>query len=58
VLVRVKPGAGVSSTAGLTTMTVLSLAVAVTYPPPDTVIEFDSGVSASDATFTVTVIAG
>jgi hypothetical protein len=39
-------------------ITVLSLTLLFADPPPDTVTEFNSGVPAFDATFTVTVIAG
>jgi hypothetical protein len=46
------------STGGFARIPVLSLALLLTDPPPDTITEFDSGVHAFDATLTVTVIGG
>jgi hypothetical protein len=42
---------------GFALITVLSLTLLPADPPPDTDTEFDSGVPAFDATFTITVIA-
>jgi hypothetical protein len=53
------PVEGVTETAcgtGFALITVLSLVLLLADPPPDTDTEFDSGVPAFHATFTVTVI--
>ena len=53
------PEEGVTETVGGTgvaLITVLSLMLLLADPPPETDTEFDSGVPAFDATFTVTVI--
>ena len=46
------------NTGGFALITVLSLVLLLADPPPDTDTEFDSGVPAFNATFTVAVIAG
>jgi hypothetical protein len=46
------------NTGGFALITVLLPTLPLADPPPDTDTEFDSGVAAFDATFTVTVIVG
>ena len=49
---------GTTTLAATAVMFVASLVLPLADPPPDTDTEFDSGVPAFDATFTVTVIGG